>query len=317
MRAHCLNLTDLLRLNPSVKIPYVRVLELLPPLVARFYSICTSPLAMPNRVQIAHNIIPNGLPETAMKELPGLCTNWMDSLCNRMRAALNVTEQRNAWVRLPPQTPVSGLTQSLSGTTLSFPSRPQSARARAHAWCVGPLPPKEDKPVTRVERPPPRPVLKTQPAPAINPGITITMTESDGPATLHPPALLSEGRPGAGHVPSQPPPFLGSPAPTPATDSATNTNGHTALGSNSPSTDSNTPGHTHEAPIAQPRLPGPPDPFNILIPVQRRQVNIFRVPSEPTVPVIMVGPGTGVSPFVGFLQHRSYMEEREKGERVS
>lgn len=42
----------------------------------------------------------------------------------------------------------------------------------------------------------------------------------------------------------------------------------------------------------------------IQVPLAPRPVNTFHLPEDPSRPIIMIGPGTGVVPFLGFLEHR-------------
>ena len=54
------------------------------------------------------------------------------------------------------------------------------------------------------------------------------------------------------------------------------------------------------------------------IPVFVRRNPKFRLPRRATVPIIMVGPGTGLAPFRGFIQHRAAIarDGRECGENL-
>lgn len=66
---------------PSCKPPLAALLDCLPPLAPRMYSVSCSPLASPHRVQVAFSVVRYDTPAGVRH---GVATNWLQKLCQPM-----------------------------------------------------------------------------------------------------------------------------------------------------------------------------------------------------------------------------------------
>ncbi|KAF9432517.1 hypothetical protein BGZ76_010682 [Entomortierella beljakovae] len=91
---------DILHTFPSVKIPLARVIETLPPMQPRYYSITNSPLANNGnrRWCCAFNVVSYELPEGVQRR--GVCTPWLDELSSKVPYGKAVTTGFGS-VRIP------------------------------------------------------------------------------------------------------------------------------------------------------------------------------------------------------------------------
>lgn len=109
------SLLDLFHQFPSSKPPLAALLDCLPPLAPRMYSVSCSPLEAPNAVQVAFSVVRY---ETPVGIRHGVATNWLQGLCQPIISRQVMASEAQIKVALylrrggsfgPPVQPTSGL----------------------------------------------------------------------------------------------------------------------------------------------------------------------------------------------------------------
>lgn len=80
VREPSLSMLDVLNWFPSCRIPVERLIEHLPRLQPRPYSVCSSPLKSVNKIQFVYNVLKLTMEQGRTYERKGLCTGWLESL---------------------------------------------------------------------------------------------------------------------------------------------------------------------------------------------------------------------------------------------
>jgi len=65
--------------------PLAHVLEHLPPQRERYYSIASSPLALPSSIQLLFPVVEFISPAPQRRQRTGLCTSWINFLATKLR----------------------------------------------------------------------------------------------------------------------------------------------------------------------------------------------------------------------------------------
>lgn len=101
-RAHCADgcpsLLDLLARFPSCSPPLEVLLDALPPLAPRQYSLTTSPLDSPHRLQVALSVVQV---QTMYGAKHGVATGWLERMCAPLLAGGGAEGQQQPAVRVP------------------------------------------------------------------------------------------------------------------------------------------------------------------------------------------------------------------------
>lgn len=92
---------ELLERYPSCNPPLDRIVELLPPLLPRYYSACSSPLLHSNRFQFAFNVIEYDYNSTKRR---GLCTSQLELLATPFLSSSSSSESLEMEVFKRPST---------------------------------------------------------------------------------------------------------------------------------------------------------------------------------------------------------------------